>query len=123
MPEHPSQTVFVVDDEPAISSTLVAILNAFGFQATAFTKAENALVAAKSTEPSLLITDVGMPGMNGIDLAIQVKSMHPECRVMLFSGQAVSSDIRLAITAAGHDFELLIKPVHPRDLLAAIKRT
>jgi DNA-binding NtrC family response regulator len=123
MAENHSQTVFVVDDEPIIASTVAAILNVSGFQATAFTDAETALEAARTMKPSLLITDVVMPGMNGIDLAIQFKSVCPECKVLLFSGQATSGDLLSAAREAGHDFELLLKPIHPKDLLAAIKRT
>jgi DNA-binding NtrC family response regulator len=122
MPENSPQTIFVVDDEPVIASTLAAILNASGFQATAFTNAETAIEAAKSIKPSLLITDVVMPGMNGIDLAIQFKSEHPGCKVLLFSGQAATGDLLISARQAGHDFELLLKPIHPKDLLAAIKR-
>jgi hypothetical protein len=42
--------------------------------------------------------------------------------VLLFSGQAASADLLKAAKEAGHDFELLLKPVHPKDLLAAISR-
>jgi CheY-like chemotaxis protein len=115
-------TVYVVDDEPVITSTLVAILNASGFRATAFTSAEEAINAAECEGPSLLISDVVMPGMNGIDLAIHLKSLCPKCRVLLFSGQAATNDLLDAASNAGHDFELLAKPVHPKDLLAAIRK-
>jgi CheY-like chemotaxis protein len=122
MPEKPSRTVFVVDDEPIIASTLAAILNQSGFQATAFTNPETALEAAKSVKPSLLITDVVMPEMSGIDLAIQFKSECPDSKVLLFSGQAATGDLLNSAREAGHDFELLSKPVHPHDLLAALVR-
>src|SRR5580658_9231151 len=93
MPEKPSPTVYVVDDEPIIALTLAAILNASGFRASAFTSAEDAIKAAERDGPALLITDVVMPGMNGIDLAIHLKSLCPKCKVLLFSGQAATSDL------------------------------
>ena len=114
--------VYVVDDEPVIASTLTAILNASGFQATAFTSAEDAVKAAECEGPSLLITDVVMPGMNGVDLAIRLKSICPKCKVLLFSGQATTSDLLESARQSGHNFDLLNKPVHPKDLLAAIRR-
>jgi CheY-like chemotaxis protein len=123
MPETPPQNVFVVDDEPIIASTLAAILNASGFHATAFTSPIDAIEAAEREGPGLLISDVVMPGMNGVDLAIHLKSLCPKCKVLLFSGQAASADLLKAAKEAGHDFELLLKPVHPKDLLAAIRRT
>jgi DNA-binding NtrC family response regulator len=114
--------VYVVDDEPIISSILTAILNGSGFQATAFTSAEEAIKAAECEGPSLLITDVVMPGMNGVDLAIHLKSICPKCKVLLFSGQAATNNLLDAASKAGHDFELLNKPIHPKDLLAAIRK-
>jgi DNA-binding NtrC family response regulator len=122
VPENPPQTVFVVDDEPVIASTLAAILNASGFQATAFTSPEDAIKAAEREGPSLLISDVVMPGMNGVDLAIHLRSLFPKCKVLLFSGQAATREIIDLAKNAGHDFELLAKPIDPKDLLAAIRR-
>ena len=82
---HP--TVFVVDDEHIIASSLAAILILHGYYATAFTSPRDALAAAQSRTLDLLIADVVMPGLSGVDLAIQVKAQHPECRILLFSGQ------------------------------------
>ena len=120
MPEQ--VTVYVVDDEPVIASTLAAILNASGFRATAYTSAEDAIRAAECEGPSLLISDVVMPGMNGVDLAIHLKSLCPKCKVLLFSGQAATNDLLESASRAGHDFELLSKPIHRKDLLAAIRK-
>jgi CheY-like chemotaxis protein len=63
-----------------------------------------------------------MPGMNGVDLAIHLKSICPKCKVLLFSGQAATNDLMDSASRAGHDFELLAKPIHPTDLLAAIRK-
>jgi DNA-binding response OmpR family regulator len=113
--------VFVVDDEPIIASTLAAILNNSGFQATAFFRADEAMRAVESGAPNLLITDVDLPGMNGIELAVRFKTLCPDCKILLFSGQASTNDLLDSATLEGHQFELLAKPLHPRDLLAAIR--
>ena len=76
----PATQIFVVDDEPVIASTLAAILNASGFHATAFTSPIDAIEAAEREGPGLLISDVVMPGMNGVDLAIHLKSLCPNAR-------------------------------------------
>src|ERR1700678_3425363 len=115
-------TIYVVDDEPVIASTLTAILNGSGFQATGFTSAEDAIRAAESESPSLLISDVVMPGMNGVELAIRLKSICPDCKILLFSGQAATNDLLESASKRGHEFELLSKPIHPKDLLAAIRK-
>ncbi len=116
-----SQTVFVVDDEPVIVKTVVAILNVSGFCATGFLSAEAAVQSVESVCPAFLITDVSMPGMNGIELAIRFKSLCPHCKVVLFSGHVTTEDLMNAARGQGHDFTLLPKPVPPKELLAALR--
>ena len=114
--------VFVVDDEDVIASSLAMILRfQGGLHATSFTNPVSALQAAQSQAPDLLITDVVMPQMSGIDLAIQLRKLHPDCKVLLFSGQAATADLLEVARAAGYTFELLLKPMHPADLLARIQ--
>jgi len=112
---------FVVDDERIIADTLAAILRSSGFEARAFYDGESALFACELSCPDCMISDVVMPGLGGIDLAIQIKQRFPACKVILFSGQAVTSDLLDAARKEGHEFELLQKPVHPKDLLAKLK--
>lgn len=113
--------VFVIDDEALIADTLAAILNMSGYQAIAFYDGQSALSACEFDEPAFIISDVMMPEMSGIELAIHVKEKFPDCRVLLFSGQAASYDLLKEAESAGHDFELLLKPVHPKDLLARLE--
>jgi DNA-binding response OmpR family regulator len=110
--------VLVVDDESLIADTLVMILRQQGYAADAAYDGWSALEAVKLIPPDLLITDVAMPGMSGIDLAIAVRSSLPSCKVLLFSGQASTSDLLREAERQGHTFTLLAKPIHPRDLLA-----
>jgi len=114
--------VFVVDDEKVIAETLAIILTKSGFNAISFTNPLHALEDAKRESPSLLISDVMMPEMSGIDLAIQIKRLCPKCKILLFSGQAATTDLIEQARQQGHTFELLAKPVHPTDLLESIKR-
>jgi DNA-binding response OmpR family regulator len=113
--------VFVVDDEAVIATTLAVILRQQGFEATSFDLPLEALQAAHDNAPDLLISDVVMPVMSGIELAVQVREHCPDCKVLLFSGQAATANLLEKARAAGHDFELLSKPVHPSDLLAKIR--
>jgi CheY-like chemotaxis protein len=112
--------IFVVDDEPIIASTLAAILQMNGFTAKFFTCPEEALKAARLKAPDLVISDVAMPSISGIDLAIQMRAQYPKCKILLFSGQAVSMDLLEDARAQGHDFDLLLKPVPPTELLFEI---
>jgi DNA-binding NtrC family response regulator len=112
--------VFVVDDEHVIASTLAAILKLHGYSATSFTSPLEALAAARSRAPDLLISDVAMSGISGIDLAIQMRAQYPECKILLFSGQAATMDLLEDARSQGHNFQLLEKPVHPSVMLSMI---
>jgi DNA-binding NtrC family response regulator len=78
--------IFVVDDEQVSASTLAAILQKSGFSARFFTCPREALAAARSEAPDLLMSDVMMPDRSGIDLAIQMKAQLPRCKVLLSPG-------------------------------------
>jgi CheY-like chemotaxis protein len=115
-----STRIFVVDDEPVIASTLAAILQMNGFSARFFTNPLEALTAARTKAPDLLISDVTMPGISGIDLAIKMKEQCPKCKVLLFSGNPASLALLDGARAQGHDFRLLLKPVPPGEFLSEI---
>jgi DNA-binding NtrC family response regulator len=120
---HKQLRVFVVDDEDIIASSLAMILRLHGgFHARSFTKPLDALEATKLETPDLLISDVMMPLLSGIELASQVREHCPDCKVLLFSGQAATVSLLEEARANGHHFELLLKPVHPSDLLAKIRK-
>jgi CheY-like chemotaxis protein len=115
-----SARVFVVDDEPVIASTLAAILKMHGYSATFFTSPQEALAAARLEAPDLVISDVAMPAISGIELAIQMRAQYPNCKILLFSGQASTLDLMEGARAQGYDFRLLQKPVFPSAFLSEI---
>ena len=116
------QAVFVVDDEYLIASTLVLILNQSGFAATAFASPLKAIEAAETQCPDIVIADVQLPEMNGIELAIHFGKHFPECKMLLISGQVGTGDLLASAHAVGNHFEVLAKPFHPNDLLATLER-
>lgn len=113
--------VLVADDERAIADTLVMILNSTGFEALAVYSGENAILAAATFKPDVLLSDVLMEKINGIEAAIHIRSLMPDCKVLLFSGQAATENLLENARALGHEFELLAKPVHPKDVLARLR--
>jgi len=118
--EHFRPLVLIVDDEPIIAETLAAILNGSGLAAVTAPDACAALEIAALMPPEMLITDVAMPGMNGLDLAIEVSRTIQDCEIILFSGQASAWEMEARLREGGHDFVTIIKPVHPADLLARV---
>ena len=116
----PKRRVLVVDDEQVIADTLSIILNKAGFEASPVYTGTAAVESARNIQPDLIISDVIMPDMNGIEAAIQIRSFLPACKILLFSGQAATADLLESARAKGHEFEILAKPVHPQDLLAKL---
>lgn len=113
--------VLVVDDERLIASTVAAILNQHGFEAIPAFGGEEGIERARELRPDIVLTDVLMPRVTGIELGMQLRAEFPEVRVLLFSGQAATMELLHKARAAGYDFELFPKPIHPDELVARLK--
>jgi CheY-like chemotaxis protein len=112
--------ILVVDDERVIAETLTIILNQAGFEARAVFSGESAVNSLDDFKPNLLLSDVMMSGMTGIEAAMITRTKLPLCKILLFSGQAATSDLLESARERGHEFEVLTKPIHPTDLLTKI---
>lgn len=112
-----SPSILIVDDEKSIADTLAMIMQDAGYSARAAYDGAAALSMSREQAPDLIITDVLMPGMSGVDLAVTTQREFPNCRILLFSGQAASADMLQSARSRGHDFELLAKPVDLDELL------
>lgn len=119
--ERPIPKVLVADDERIIADSLTIILNRSGYDARAAYSGEMAVEMARNFNPDMLISDVIMPGITGIEAAIRVKAMLPSCRILLFSGQASTAGLLETARSQNYDFELLAKPIHPSELLAKLR--
>jgi CheY-like chemotaxis protein len=112
--------IIIVDDDALIAETLADILNGEGFEATAVFSGQDAIRWARTIQPDVVLSDVVMPEMNGIEAAKSIREFLPRCRVILFSGQALTNDLLAEARAQGHTFEMLAKPVNPYSLIAAL---
>ena len=122
MKERNGSVVFVVDDEIVIAQTLAMILERNGYSVRFFTDPLEALANVQIDCPDILISDVVMPQLSGIDLAIEVKMRCSDCRILLFSGQAYTHHLLREPVVQAHHFTVLPKPIHPADLLSEIHR-
>jgi|SwirhisoilCB1_FD_contig_121_206494_length_1331_multi_4_in_0_out_0_2 CheY-like chemotaxis protein len=113
--------VLVVDDERLIADTMTEILRRCGFHAVCAYEGKSALELARHNAPDFVLTDVVMPVMNGVELAIEIRKVLPDTEVILLSGQAGISDILSHGREKGYSFELFAKPVHPEKLLKRLK--
>ena len=113
--------VLVADDEKVIADTLKLILSGAGYDVAVTYDGIAALEKAERWAPDVFLSDVFMPGLSGIDAAIEICRRLPNCRVLLVSGQASLQELRREIQSKCHRFEVLSKPVHPTELLARLR--
>lgn len=109
--------ILVVDDESNIADSLAEILIVHGYDAVAFYEGQAAIDSARNACPALVISDVVMPNLNGVETVLAIQQLCPTTRIWLFSGQAGTADLMESARSQGHDFELLPKPIHPDELL------
>ncbi len=114
-------TILVVDDQHLIADTTMAVLNLSGFRAERAYSGQTALQTALELRPDYLLSDIVMPGMNGVDLAMAVRKYLPRTVIVLISGQAGVADLLHEAKMGGYDFDLLAKPMHPEKLTEYLK--
>ena len=117
------QLILVVDDEPAIRMTAAAILEMHGYKTDTASDGEQALQRALEIRPDLVLSDVVMPNMNGVQLAIALTEALPETRILLFSGNTATADILEGARTQGYEFKILAKPVPMEELLAEVRNS
>jgi CheY-like chemotaxis protein len=112
--------VVVVDDESVIAETVVEILNQEGFEAIAAANGPAAIELAQTYVPDVVLSDVAMPGLTGIEIGVKIREIVPDCRIILFSGQAATVDMLQEARERGHSFDILAKPIKPEQLISVI---
>jgi CheY-like chemotaxis protein len=111
--------VAVVDDEPIVADTLAEILSLHGYESKALYSGEAAVEEAEDSRPEIVLIDVRMPGIDGVEAAIQIRKLHPACRIILFTASPVRHAIEARISILG--FEFLQRPLHPWDVLCLLQ--
>lgn len=116
------KTVLLVDDSPTILMSLETVLTEAGFRTILANNAEEAMELVKGERPDLVITDLNMPGRNGIEL---IQHLRTEAGLrfnpILMLTTESQADKRAEAKAAGAT-GWLVKPVKARDLLAVVKK-
>jgi DNA-binding response OmpR family regulator len=111
--------VLVVDDERVIADTLTLIFRKAGYQAEAVYNGRDAVQRAREFEPDIVVSDVVMPEMDGIEAVSLMSNEKRPPAVLLISGQAEGEYV---IERVQHRFEIVAKPIHPELLLERVAR-
>ena len=109
--------VLIADDDKMLADTLKFLLSRAGFETIAVYDGEPAVDTARQWRPDLLLCNLMMPFMNGLQAAIRITSFIPECHVILTSGEELADDLMREARKHGYHFELLHKPIEPGELL------
>ena len=96
-------------------------MNQIGFTTRAVYSGEAAVEIAEYYLPDMFISDVFMGGMTGIEAAVNLSMKLPDCKILLFSGQAATANLLNEAEWHGRTFEILAKPVHPKDLIKKLR--
>lgn len=119
--EKPKTRVLVVDNERIIADTLALILGQNGFAASTAYSGEEAVQRALLLRPDIVLSDIIMGEMNGLEAAILISESLPQCKILLFSGQPATGDLLREARFLGYGFEVMAKPVHPTVILEQLQ--
>jgi two-component system, cell cycle sensor histidine kinase and response regulator CckA len=118
-----TETILLAEDEPLVRSMVVTVLRDQGYNVLETTNGAEALQVAQehsAGEIQLLLSDIVMPGMNGIELARRFRDLFPGVRILLMSGYTDELDLRGALPDPSIEF--LPKPFSPQELAEKVRQ-
>jgi len=119
MSEAPNGNILIVDDEPPIRELLETVINRAGFQSASVATGEEALGFLRSSPVSVVITDIRLPGMDGLDLVTRIKSDF-QSDVIVVTGDGDHHSYEEAINKGASDF--ILKPIRNEELVLRVRR-
>jgi DNA-binding NtrC family response regulator len=113
--------ILIVDDDAPGADSLGFMLAHAGYETRVGYSGKEAIEAANQFKPDMLICDVRMPDIDGIQAAIEITRIFPLCQVLLFSGHVDNQQLVDDYQEKGHKFEFIEKPLHPQQLISKLK--
>lgn len=112
--------LMVLDDDTAVRHTWTIIFRQQGYEVVAVECGQDAIDAARDRAPDVLLADIRLPDMTGIEAARRVQHEAPRCRVLLISGDGESNEVLEEARSMGTSFEVLPKPIAPPELIQRV---
>jgi DNA-binding response OmpR family regulator len=113
-----SKRVLVVDDEPKIVEVVGDYLRTAGFSVTTAADGEGAVASARAQPPDLVVLDLGLPGLDGLDVARDLRRAS-QVPIIMLTARGEETDRVLGLELGADDY--LVKPFSPRELLARVR--
>jgi len=114
------KNILVVDDDKSVRSTFSSVLRQEGYRVTAVKNGYEAIKAIDEESFDLALVDLGMPGMDGIEVLEKIKTRRPQTRVIIFTGYGSITTAVEAMRKGATDY--LNKPFSPEELKAGVKK-
>jgi DNA-binding response OmpR family regulator len=116
----PHTKILIVDDEEDFASTLSERLQIRGYDSKAVFSAEDAVVAVKSAPPEVVLLDLKMPGISGIEVLKAIKQINPSIKVIMLTGHGAEQGGSEGIAHGASDY--MMKPIDIEKLIATIDK-
>ncbi|WP_084542157.1 response regulator transcription factor [Calidithermus chliarophilus] len=114
------QRILVIDDDPAVCSFLRRGLSYQGFEVATAGSGPEGLREFERSRPALVILDVMMPQMDGLEVLRAIRQKDPACAVLLFSGKDSEESVQEGLEAGASDY--LIKPASFHEIVGRVRR-
>jgi len=114
-----TQSILLIDDEPHIADVVVYVLEENGFKTATALSGEAGLRAFRAKRPDLVVLDLNLPGISGLDLFQQIKKIDPAIPVIMLTAKAEEVDRVLGLEIGADDY--VTKPFSPRELAARVR--
>jgi signal transduction histidine kinase/DNA-binding response OmpR family regulator len=112
--------ILIVDDEPTVAAVLHELLASQGYQVSVCRSGEAAVEEVPGFLPDLVLTDINLPGISGLEVLRFAKGLDPEVIVVLVTGQATTSNAIAAVREGAYDY--VTKPFDLNDVLQIVER-
>lgn len=110
--------ILVVDDDPLVAQTLTLIFQRHGFDASTAYDADQAMLAVRKTPPDLVLSDIDLPGRDGISLMVDLTRELPHCPILVLTGFYSGLNRVLDYTQSlQQQVSVVTKPCQPSELL------
>lgn len=113
-----SPRALVVDDEPSLVRVVVGYLQADGFEVDSAADGSTALDIARQTDPDVIVLDLGLPGMDGIEVCRRLRTF-TDAYVVMLTARADEVDMLVGLAVGADDY--ITKPFSPRELVARVR--
>lgn len=107
--------ILIIDDEPEICKMVTGYLFDAGYAASYALNGPDGLAMIKKDLPSLLLLDIGMPGMDGIEVMRQIHALYPSLPVVVLTGNRDTETVKKIASLGAREY--LTKPIHLETLL------